>query len=93
MLETVNYESHSQMTELATFLNAEASEDLTYDHVPSSALQKVISYLVLADDADDAAVDGTSLTDPFLQPGVGGWRGVRATHIDATSQQQNSCTN
>jgi hypothetical protein len=64
LLETVNYESHGQMDELATFLNAESSEELTYEQVPDSVLEKVLSYLDLSV-ATDTATDGASRTHLF----------------------------
>ena len=67
VLDTVDRESHGQMDGLATFLNAETSEDLTYDQLPCIVLEKVISDLdltVIA--ADDAAPDGTSPSHGFI---------------------------
>jgi hypothetical protein len=73
VLETVNYESHGQMDELAMYLLAEASEDLTYEQLPCIVLEKVISYLDLTVVADDAPVDGTS--QPHGRPVPSAWGG------------------
>jgi hypothetical protein len=67
VLDTVNYESHGQMDELAMYLLAETSEDLTYEQLSSIVLEKVVSYLHLTVIANDAAgADGTSPPHGFI---------------------------
>ena len=72
VLETVSWESHGQMDELAAFLNAETSEDLTYEQLSSIVLEKVVSYLNLTV-APNAAADGTSPSRGSLLPSFRGW--------------------
>jgi hypothetical protein len=59
VLETVSWESHGQMDELAAFLNAESSEDLTYEQLPAIVLEQVISSLNVTV-TPNAAATGTS---------------------------------
>ena len=59
LLDTVDRESHGQMDELAAFLNAETSEDLTYAQVPTIVLEQVVSYLDLSVAAADVDANGT----------------------------------
>ena len=82
LLETVNYESHGQMDELATFLNAEGSEELTYEQVPDSVLEQVLSYLDLSV-ATDTATDGAPRTYSFSS----GYNGIprRATNANGAA--------
>ena len=80
VLDTVDRESHGQMDGLATFLNAEASEDRTYEQLPSTVLAHVISYLVLSVAADDASSEGRSLPHGLLLPSGG-----REIHASSSS--------
>jgi hypothetical protein len=65
VLDTVDRESHGQINELRLFLDAETSEDLTYEQLPAIVLEHVLSYLtVIADDA--AGADGTSPPHGFI---------------------------
>ena len=82
VLDTVDRESHGQMDGLATFLNAETSEDLTYEQLSSIVLEHVISYLGLTVIAVDAAVDGTSPRPRFTPSFLQGWRKRRGDAIE-----------
>ena len=67
VLDTVDRESHGQINELRLFLDAETSEDLTYEQLPAIVLEHVLSYLHLTV-APNAAADGTSPSHGSLLP-------------------------
>jgi hypothetical protein len=83
VLDTVDRESHGLMDELATFLNTETSEDLTYEQLPCIVLEKVISYLGLSVITPTAAGDGTSPSHGFLLPS--GLVGAATKRYDSAS--------
>ena len=64
LLDTVDRESHGQMDELAAFLNAETSDDLTYAQVPTLVLEQVVSYLDVSVAAADVDANGTHQDAP-----------------------------
>jgi hypothetical protein len=66
VLDTVDRESHGQINELRLFLDAETSEDLTYEQLPAIVLEHVLSYLHLTVIAPNAAADGTSPPHGFI---------------------------
>jgi hypothetical protein len=65
VLDTVDRESHGQISELRLFLDAETSEDLTYEQLPAIALEHVLSNLGLTV-TPNAAADGTSQPHALL---------------------------